>query len=278
MSLNIDLLEATALNNYEKVVSLLKEGADPNYVGEQGYAPLHGASISGYNNIAEALITHGADINMHSGDGGFTALHFASLEGHLKIVELLVNAKADVNAKDDWGNGPLFRAGKNELIGTLLMDNGADPYMENNYGVSPKNSGAVAFEYLADPKMEETESSTKSLMEVVESGSVEDLKLALSNVSDLEEKNGKGKSAFYVAVEKENVQFIELLAEAGADINTTENFGYTPLAIASMRGKLELVKLLIEKGAKTDIPLPFDNTLKTLAKKHTHVLKYLDSL
>jgi 26S proteasome non-ATPase regulatory subunit 10 len=52
--------------------------------------PLQMASAKGHADIAEMLLSKGADVNQPRTDGGATALHAASQEGHAKVVEKLL--------------------------------------------------------------------------------------------------------------------------------------------------------------------------------------------
>lgn len=146
--MNNSLIEEVAKGDLNKVKELLKKGADINFVSEIGYTALHGCSISNYIDIAKLLISSNANIEAVVSKYGFTPLHFAAQEGNFEIVKLLVEAGANVNAKDNIGNGPLFRAGNKEIIGKYLIDNGADITMENEYGISPLNAPAMAYNYI----------------------------------------------------------------------------------------------------------------------------------
>lgn len=267
------LISAVAKNDLDAAKKLIEEKADINFLGEKGYSPLHGASINGFDKMVKLLLENKADTELKSLDGGFTALHFAAVEGHIDTVKILLEAGANPNSKDNWGNTPIFRAGINEEIGKLIILAGGDPSIENESGVSPLNSPAMAFKYLQSGSKNKEEVNLRAL---VNKEDIEGLTKALeSKNGDLEVKNEQGKSPLYLAVEKENTELIQLLLAAGADINTQEKFGYTPLAIAAMRGKLDLVKLLIQNGAKTNITLPHNNTLESLATKHPLVLDFL---
>ncbi|MDP6307261.1 MAG: ankyrin repeat domain-containing protein, partial [Verrucomicrobiota bacterium] len=58
------ILGATRVGNLENVKELLDAGADVNAKSEFGSTiPLHVAAINGYKEIAELLITGGADVN-----------------------------------------------------------------------------------------------------------------------------------------------------------------------------------------------------------------------
>ena len=70
--------------------------------------PLHYAVFQDHKEIAELLISEGADVNakgMHGHRG--SALHSAASQGHKEIAELLIAKGADVNAKCVNGGTPL---------------------------------------------------------------------------------------------------------------------------------------------------------------------------
>jgi cytohesin len=58
---------------------------------------LHWAAYEGHKEIAELLISEGADVNAKA-DGGGTPLHQAAYEGHKEVAELLIAKGADANA------------------------------------------------------------------------------------------------------------------------------------------------------------------------------------
>jgi ankyrin repeat protein len=72
---------------------------------EYGYTrPLHRVMESGNIQIAELLISNGADVNLKD-ENGHTALHIAAEGQDVKMIELLVSKGADINAKngnDGW--------------------------------------------------------------------------------------------------------------------------------------------------------------------------------
>lgn len=78
-------------------------------------------------------------------DHGITPLHIASGTQNLELIQYLINeGEYEINSIDDWGETPLFSIVETESNQynhswkrntlELLLNNGADPYAENNEG------------------------------------------------------------------------------------------------------------------------------------------------
>jgi cytohesin len=105
---------------------LISKGADVNAKeAKNQITPLHWAAWRGRKEIAELLIAKGADLNTKNKDGG-TPLHNAAWKGHVEIAKLLIVKNADVNAKDVEGQTPLDWAEeeKHKEIADLLRKHG----------------------------------------------------------------------------------------------------------------------------------------------------------
>lgn len=78
--------------------------------------------------IARTLLKHGADPRAVNNNGG-TALHFAAFQDRLDVAKLLLQAGANANHRDRFGHGPLTCAilGNNRDMALLLLNCGADP-------------------------------------------------------------------------------------------------------------------------------------------------------
>lgn len=116
------LLSAVLLNDAEGVKSLIKQGANPNYVvrsisSEQNVSFLKGNITGrtvlelsvGHNDALKALLDSGADPNTKNALNN-TPLHFAAHGYDPIAVKYLIDAKADINIKNHEGNTALIFA------------------------------------------------------------------------------------------------------------------------------------------------------------------------
>ncbi len=89
--------------------------------------PLNLAILHNHKEVAEYLLSQGADVNAKTSTG-ITPLHEAAQNGNREIVELLLAQKSiNINAVDDQGWTPLIRAQKwgHPEIAELLRQHGA---------------------------------------------------------------------------------------------------------------------------------------------------------
>ena len=108
------LHKAAREGDADRVRKLLDAGADVNVRNADKqrlqYTPLHWAAYYGHLEIAEILISRGADLDAEDPDYS-TPLYLAAEEGHPKVVEFLISKGAEVNVKSSrWGYPPLHRA------------------------------------------------------------------------------------------------------------------------------------------------------------------------
>lgn len=108
------LHKAAREGDADRVRKLLDAGADVNVRNANKqrlqYTPLHWAARNGHLEIAEILISRGADLDAE--DPAYsTPLYLAAEEGYPKVVEFLISKGAEVNVKSSWsGYTPLHRA------------------------------------------------------------------------------------------------------------------------------------------------------------------------
>ena len=89
-----------------------------------GSTPLHGACGALMKDLAELLISRGADI--HAADNeGLTALHMAAYAGGSDLVSFLLSKGADANARDIKGNTPMKHAASKQNTEVMKILNTA---------------------------------------------------------------------------------------------------------------------------------------------------------
>ena len=140
---SVDILEAAGRKNYrlEEVRQFLDN--DPTSVNardDDGYTALHHAAMRNREDVAELLISRGADIEIKTAYAGETALHCAaSTAASVPIISALIAAGADVNARSRHGNTPLHIAAEPAEIEAVkaLLEHGADVNAMNGEGKTP---------------------------------------------------------------------------------------------------------------------------------------------
>ena len=139
-------VSALESGNVDYVQKCLINGFNPNIrLGSKEWTPLHLACHSDQEEIVNLLIISGADVEMTTHKNR-NVVHFAA-QSSLKILQSVIiavyrhsNPMEIVNHKDDLGDTPLhFAAGMNGKSESwdLLVDNGAEPNMQNMQGVTP---------------------------------------------------------------------------------------------------------------------------------------------
>ncbi len=102
----LDICTAAMLGMRDKVAEMLQ--ADPELAhatGAHGIPVTYFPMIHSHGDIAELLVSEGADIN--AGEGTYTALHGAVLFGQKGMVEWLLERGVEVNPKNFDGKTPL---------------------------------------------------------------------------------------------------------------------------------------------------------------------------
>ncbi|XP_069101772.1 uncharacterized protein [Argopecten irradians] len=153
-------------------------------------------------------LDNGADINMHFGKYKATPIHFASKKQNLEIVEELFKRGANINGTDGINDRPLHesvRFGSQHIL-TFLLENGADPNVQNSYEDTP-------LLYCFDTTRFRAKGWTKKAMTLMRHGARKDIKnmhskMALDHLQSFLNAIRNGKN-----IEKE-IRNSEDLAEA----------------------------------------------------------------
>ncbi len=142
------LHDAAQAWDVERLRLLLAFGADVNAKNfEGGHTPLYYAANhvdltrpADGKAVAETLIRHGAEVDVHSGPIRGTPLHTAARRDNVAVGAVLLSAGADLEARDIKGETPLRRALNCRQPGmiALLLAHGANPDSQDKRGVTPR--------------------------------------------------------------------------------------------------------------------------------------------
>ncbi|XP_022916147.2 serine/threonine-protein phosphatase 6 regulatory ankyrin repeat subunit B isoform X2 [Onthophagus taurus] len=204
---------------------LLKSGAGPNLITEEGQTPVHVAARHGNLQTLLLLLEDGGD-PQYKNKHGETALHLACKGCRPDVVQHLINYVKTQKGEDE------VTAYVNEL----------------------NNNDESALHYICTVTKDEVEFPNAD-KEVV--------KILLENRADVKlvAKPAHESAFHYLAVAGNNDVLIEMIShmtvtETQKALNRQSAIGWTPLSIAANRGHYELVNNLLMNHARVDV---FDN-------------------
>ncbi|HEX5110021.1 MAG TPA: ankyrin repeat domain-containing protein [Vicinamibacterales bacterium] len=132
--------DAAQRGDRQAVRALVKQRADVNAPQGDGMTALHWAATNGDVEMAQALVTAGANVKVVTRLGGITPLILAAQNGDARLIDLLLVAGADANAATSLGVTPLMFAawsGRPEAIKALALKGADANAKENTYGQTP---------------------------------------------------------------------------------------------------------------------------------------------
>jgi len=134
------LVQCVAENKVEEVSLFLSAGFLPDTKDKKGIPLLCIAARNGHLSAVEFLLRSGATVDVIAEDRRSTALIDSAMERHKDVIKTLIEAGADVNVKNGDGQTALIivvGAG-DEAIVDILVKAGADPDIEDDFGVSAR--------------------------------------------------------------------------------------------------------------------------------------------
>ncbi|KAL3835788.1 hypothetical protein ACJMK2_021264 [Sinanodonta woodiana] len=179
---------------------------------------------------------------------GYTPLHVAVLHSLLKTVEFLVDEGSDVNIKDAFDRTPLHLAviaGRHKVI-AYLINKGADLNAQSSSGRTALHEATLGAKWpivrqlvSAGAKLDLMDlKGTSVLMNVVFTKNVntEILEFLLNSGCDVNQENGKGATALFLATGMRDLKTMKILLKHGANINQADINGCTPFHLHGEEG------------------------------------------
>ncbi|MGV8122064.1 MAG: ankyrin repeat domain-containing protein [Candidatus Xenobiia bacterium LiM19] len=205
-----------AVKKDNRLVNAIYEG---DIRDRHGWTPLNCAVGRNNNQIAEYLISKGANINKNDKCYDYTPLQWASMNGNMDMAKLLLDRGALIDGRDRKGQTALHLACRNykKDLAELLISQGADLEATMDEELTP------LLEVFA---MGSTDQVTQRDM------TGEMAAWLISKGAKLDAKCIKGFSALHVAAYSGNYSAVLFLISKGMDINARADEGKTPLSLA----------------------------------------------
>jgi ankyrin repeat protein len=186
-------------------------------------------------------------------------LHDAVRKGHKEIAELLITAGANLNTKDRNNRTPLDWSinQKNRSITYVLRKHGAKtgkelPDISIHKAAWEGNIEAVKKHLAVGTDLDEIDMSQKTaLHEAVRKGNKEIAELLITAGADLNAKDRNGSTPLKLAAAWGYEEISELLIAKGADLNAKDKNYRTPLDWSINQKNKSITDLLRKHGGKT---------------------------
>jgi ankyrin repeat protein len=249
---NSSVADAAKAGDVAAVKAMLQKGVDVNEAHGDGMTALHWAASHGDAELAQMLLSAGANIRATTRLGGITALHMASQGGHAKVVAALMAAGADANTITSTGATALMlaaRAGSSDTV-TRLVETGAD------VNIKEKAFGQTALMIAAG--LDRADVVRLLLARGADwkaASSVVDLKSLTSMMDDGTGRPQQQQAGSGIAGVTRGYRYNELIGTQG---------GLTALHFAARQGSAAAAKALVEGGANVNLPSPGDKATPLL--------------
>jgi len=286
---DLDISSAAAVGDLARVKELLDGRAD--LVGDAAYGlqPLHLAAHTGRQEMAELLISRGADVNALDARNGAPPILYAVLRAPAPMIEMLLAKGADPSGRAEGGVSALHLAAQRGLaeVAELLLARGALAGAANDRGRTPLHEAALGQQARivrlllargADPKAADRDGTTP-LQDLgrragLTPDGLEVARLLVAAGADVTAGQAAGKGPMHGVLSTFHagradagalVAALGLFIEHGADVNAPNWRGVPPLGAAIESKADAAVKVLIEAGADPFAPGMFGDSLVILA-------------
>lgn len=227
------LHRAAAAGDIEKMLSLVKKGADVNASSLlDGITALHLSARHGVFDGAEFLIRNGADVNARE-KASETPLHWASGRGHAEVIRLLIRNGALLDARAGvFGETPLHEAawaGHREAA-EVLLEYGASAAAADWKGANPLHWACAG------------------------KGHARTIKLLIENGVQVNAPGGAmEETPLHAAARADNHAAAGILIDEGADTGLKDRDGRTPFETA-VKFKSRMTADILRKNMSKNTP------------------------
>lgn len=254
------LLAAARNGNCELGRLLLDHGARPDGAGFLDFTPVHFAALCGHADFLELLLGRGAAMDrradlLERNLYQQTPVQLAFTWKMTETAKMLLERGADVTVAE--GCETLLSAaafhGECEMLEHLLRRGGVNMYGEREaYRVLCDSTrlGKVGVirvlvaHGLSARRVGEQEAALMVAVNSLEEAHHEIVGLLIDAGADVEEKDGRGRTALHHAAYRGDIKVVSLLLDRGADPTATDNTGATAAHHAARSGQVETIRVL----------------------------------
>jgi ankyrin repeat protein len=242
-------IDLAVIQNRKDIVKLL--------VAKGAEVSIHASAFIGDTNKVKDFIEHGGSIDTADATGQ-TLLHYATAGNCKDIAELLISNGANVNAVADRWKTPLGAAARTGStdVAEYLIAHGANVNAGEGYWTPLQEAAYYSkemVELLITKGANINEGGWSALHSALDAGRFDIVELLLAKGADANIRDDKRRTPLHIAAwyaASKNPKIVELLLSKGADINVKDNNDKTALSYAIENGHTKIIELLRKHGAK----------------------------
>ncbi|XP_032982279.1 transient receptor potential cation channel subfamily A member 1 isoform X1 [Rhinolophus ferrumequinum] len=261
---------AVQSGDLEMIKMCLDNGAQLELIENGKCTALHFAATQGATEIVKLMISSysGSSDIVNARDGNEeTLLHRASLFDHHELAEYLISVGADINSTDSEGRSPLLLATASASwnVVNLLLSKGAHVDIKDHlgrnflhltvqqpYGLKNLQPEFMQMQHIKELVMDEDNDGCTPLHYACRQG----VPVSVNNLLDfnvsIHSKSKDKKSPLHFAASYGRINTCQRLLQDMSDtrlLNEGDLHGMTPLHLAAKNGHDKVVQLLLRRGA-----------------------------
>ncbi|XP_014647216.1 PREDICTED: transient receptor potential cation channel subfamily A member 1 [Ceratotherium simum simum] len=261
---------AVQSGDLEMIKMCLDNGAQLELMENGKCTPLHFAATQGATEIVKLMISSysgSSDIVNAVNGNQETLLHRASLFDHHELADYLISVGADINSTDSEGRSPLILATASASWNTvnLLLSKGAHVDIKDHlgrnflhltvqqpYGLKNLRPEFMQMQHIKEVVMDEDNDGCTPLHYACRQGVPVSVNNLLGFNVSIYSKSKDKKSPLHFAASYGRINTCQRLLQDMSDtrlLNEGDLHGMTPLHLAAKNGHDKVVQLLLKRGA-----------------------------